>query len=202
MATPTFPKRDPAEAQFWDLRYEACFAPWDAGRVQAQLRAFVESAASTRSVLVPGCGSAWEVRHLAERGWPVRGIDFSPAAVAAARTVLGPFADRVQQADFFAPIEGQPFDVMYERAFLCAMPRRMWTRWAARAAQVVRVGGELAGYFLFGEGEHGPPFPLHSQAELAALLQPAFESVEDAAVDDSIPAFQGRERWQRWRRVQ
>ena len=28
----------------------------------------------------------------------------------------------------------------------------------------------------------------------------AFAEVEDAAVDDSIPVFSGRERWQVWRR--
>jgi thiopurine S-methyltransferase len=64
----------------------------------------------------------------------------------------------------------------------------------------VQPGGVLAGYFFFDEGERGPPFPLHSQEELVALLEPAFERIEDAPVADSIPVFAGRERWQVWRR--
>ena len=36
--------------------------------------------------------------------------------------------------------------------------------------------------------------------ELDALLSANFELIEDAAVDDSIPVFSGRERWQVWRR--
>jgi len=198
--TPQFPKRDPADPEFWDLRYGASFAPWDAGRVPAQLRAFVERAGAPRSVLVPGCGSAWEVGFFAERGWNVLGIDFSQAAVQAAATALGPHAARVRRADFFAPIEGAPFDVVYERAFLCALPRRLWRDWGARVAGLLAPGGLLAGYFYLDAGERGPPFPLHSQDELAQLLSGAFTRIEDAPVHDSIPVFQGKERWQVWQR--
>lgn len=202
MSTPTFPKSDPAGPEFWDLRYGARFAPWDAGRVPARLRGFVGAAPAPRRVLVPGCGSAWEVRFLAESGWEVAGVDFSREALAAARAVLGPHAGRVRHADFFAPIAGEPFEMVYERAFLCALPRRMWADWGRRMAQVVAPGGLLAGFFYFDAGERGPPFPLGSQAELDGLLAPAFERVEDAPVDDSIAVFQGKERWQVWRRSQ
>lgn len=200
MATPEFPKRDPAGPEFWDLRYGAHFAPWDAGRVPRQLRAFVARAPRPRNALVPGCGSAWDVRFLAESGWPVVGIDFSREALAAARAVLGPFAACARQGDFFAPIEGEPFEVVYERAFLCALPRRLWRDWARRIAEVVAPGGVLAGFFYFDAGERGPPFPLHDRSELDGLLVPAFERLEDAPVDDSIAVFAGRERWQVWRR--
>ncbi|MGZ5074829.1 MAG: hypothetical protein ACXWBL_16930, partial [Usitatibacter sp.] len=123
-------------------------------------------------------------------------------ALAAARAVLGPHAGRVRHADFFAPIEGEPFDMVYERAFLCALPRRMWADWGRRMGQVVAPGGVLAGFFYFDAGERGPPFPLEAQAELDRLLAPAFERVEDAPVDDSIAVFRGKERWQVWRRSQ
>jgi hypothetical protein len=200
VSTPTFPKRDPGEPEFWDLRYDARFAPWDAGKVPAQLRFFAAAARGPRRVLVPGCGSAWDVRCFAESGWEVIGIDFSHAALAAALPILGPFGDRVRQADFFAPIAEAPFDVVYERAFLCALSRRQWSDWAKRVGELVAPGGMLAGFFFFDAGERGPPFPLHSQAELDALLAPAFERIEDAPSSDSIPVFQGKERWQVWRR--
>ena len=202
MSSPTFPKRDPGGPEFWDLRYGAQFAPWDAGKVPAQLRAFVASATAPRRVLVPGCGSAWDVRFLAESGWDVLGIDFSTEALEAARPVLGPHAGRVRLADFFAPIAEAPFDVVYERAFLCALPRRLWRDWGTRVAGLVRPGGELAGFFYFDTGERGPPFPLDSGDELARLLEPAFERREDAPVPDSISVFEGKERWQVWRRKQ
>ncbi len=200
MPDPTFPKRDPADPQFWDLRYGAGFAPWDAGRIPAQLRELVGRSVRPRRVLVPGCGSAWDVRFLAESGWDVLGIDFSEAALGAARGILGPFAGRVRLADFFAPVAGEPFDIAYERAFLCALPRRMWREWGRRMGELVSPGGLVAGFFFFAQGERGPPFPLASQGELDALLEPAFERIADEPVPDSIPVFAGKERWQAWRR--
>jgi len=199
VATPEFPKRDPATPEFWDLRYGAAFAPWDAGKVPQRLAEFAAAHRASRA-LVPGCGSAHDVAFLAAAGWDVAGIDFSPEAVKAARAVLGPFASRVREADFFAPIPGGPFDVVYERAFLCALPRRLWPQWGERVAALVRPGGLLAGFFFLDEGERGPPFPLHSQDELLALLGPHFERTEDRDVPDSIPVFAGKERWQLWRR--
>jgi SAM-dependent methyltransferase len=199
VSSPPFPRRDPAEPGFWDLRYEAGFAPWDAGRAPAQLRAFLGRTFGPRSVLVPGCGSAWDVRAFAEAGWDVLGLDFSPAAVEAAREVLGPYADRVRQGDVFAPLDGAPFDVVYERAFLCALPRRLWGDWGRRMGELVGRGGMLAGFFFFDEGERGPPFPLHAQSELDALLA-EFDRIVDAPAEDSIDVFRGKERWQVWRR--
>jgi hypothetical protein len=66
VADPSFPKRDPADPQFWELRYGARFAPWDAGKVPSQLLG--SSALRPRVASVPGCGSAWDVRCFAEHG--------------------------------------------------------------------------------------------------------------------------------------
>jgi hypothetical protein len=200
MNSPTFPRRDPAEADFWDLRYEACFAPWEARQAPARLRDLASRPGIARKVLVPGCGSACDVAFLARSGWDVLGIDFSRAALQAAQAELGSEAGRVRLADFFAPIPEAPFPVVYERAFLCALPRRLWDDWGRRVAELVPPGGLLAGFFYFDSGDRGPPFALHSQAELDALLAPAFERIEDAPVEDSIPVFAGKERWQVWRR--
>ena len=199
MADPSFPKRDPADPEFWELRYGARFAPWDAGKVPSQLLGFVR-ASPPRRVLVPGCGSAWDVRCFAEHGWDVTGIDFSPAALEEARKVLGPHAGRVREADFFAPIGQAPFAMVYERAFLCALPRRLWGEWARREAMLIEPAGLLAGFFYLDAGERGPPFPLHSQRELDELLAPSFERIADDPVPDSIDVFRGKERWQVWRR--
>ena len=94
MDPPSFPRRDPADAEFWDLRYAADFTPWEAGCVPRQLRDFVVARPERPSVLVPGCGSAHDVRFFAEQGWDVVGLDFSAEAVAAARPVLGPHGGR------------------------------------------------------------------------------------------------------------
>jgi SAM-dependent methyltransferase len=152
-------------------------------------------------VLVPGCGSGYEVRAFHERGHDVLAIDFSEAALEAAARALGPLAHLVRRADFFA-LEEPPFDLVYERAFLCALPRRLWADWGRRVAGLLRPGGRLAGFFYFDDNARGPPFGT-SAAELAALLGAAFALEEDAPVPpgESLAVFQGRERWMLWRRA-
>lgn len=200
MAAPEFPRADPASPDFWEVRYQAAFTPWDAGAVPARLREHIAGHRPAGRVLVPGCGSGHDVRFLAQAGLDVLGIDFSRAALDAALPVLGPFADRLRQADFFGPgLEG-PWSLVYERAFLCALPRRRWQDWGRRVAELVEPRGALAGFFLFAEGDRGPPFPMHDQAELDALLAGAFQRESDLEVADSIDVFAGKERWQVWRR--
>lgn len=198
---PNFPRHDPATAPFWDVRYREGFVPWDARRVPLQLRELIAREPPAGRVLVPGCGSGHDVRAFAQAGWSVEGVDFSPEALEAARPVLGPYADRVRLADFFGPEVRGPYPLVYERAFLCALPRALWKDWAARVADLVAPGGRLAGYFFIEPGvRRGPPFPLDSQAELQALLGESFEGLEERPVPDSLPVFAGRERWQVWRR--
>ena len=193
------PWQDPSLPDFWDHRFRGRVTPWDAGRVPAELAAFVRGSDRPRRVLVPGCGSGWDVRHFAEAGWDVTGLDFSAEAIAAARANVGPFADRLVPGDFFAFAFEAPFEVIYERTFLCALPRRLWPDYAARVGALLVPGGILAGFFYFADEPRGPPFGT-TPAALLALLDPHFALEEDREVADSIPLFRDRERWQVWRR--
>ena len=192
--------QDSSRPDFWDTRYRQNITPWDAGRVPAALQRFVARHTGRGRVLVPGCGTGYEVRELARTGFDVTAIDFSEAALEAARRELGPLAHLVRFADFF-DFEGDapPFDAIYERAFLCALPRRLWSDWARRAAQLLRPGGLLFGLFFFDDNVKGPPFGI-AAADLDALLSGDFERLEDEPVEDSLPVFAGKERWQVWRR--
>lgn len=196
---PDFSSRDPLSPAFWDERFEQKFTPWDRGGVPRQLRAFVQAQRAPMRTLIPGCGSAYELAFMAEAGWDVTAIDFSPAAVSAARAAAGRWHNRVEEADFFQWTPTQPLDLIYERAFLCALPRTMWDQVAARWAGLLPPGGLLAGYFFFDDAPKGPPFGI-AKARLDGLMAPYFDRIDDAAVDDSIPVFHGKERWQTWRR--
>jgi hypothetical protein len=151
-------------------------------------------------VLIPGCGSSYEVRAFAQAGFEVIAIDFAPAAVERARRILGPLAQLVRLEDFFKFDPGGPFDLVYERAFLCALPRHKWPRYAPRLSELLRPEGKLAGFFFFDDKEPGPPFGLKA-GELDKLLGEHLDRIADAAVSDSIPIFSGKERWQIWRRL-
>ena len=192
--------QDSSNADFWDVRFRGGVTPWDAAGVPPQLAVWLQNRKSSLKVLIPGCGTGYEVRAFYEHGHDVLAIEFSDAAIDAAKRELGPLFDRVKKADFFV-FESRSFDVVYERAFLCALPRRIWPQWGSRIAQLVRPGGDLAGFFYFDDNERGPPFGI-SQRGLDELLLPEFELSEDLAIspEQSIPVFKGKERWQVWRR--
>lgn len=193
------PEQRPEHPDFWCKRFGEGVTPWDAGKVPDDFAAFVARQERPLTTLIPGCGSAWEARHLAGSGWPVTALDFSPTAIARAREVLGDAPVDLACADFFAWQPPQRLDLIYERAFLCALPRKLWNDWALRVAELLPPGRLLAGYFFVCDQLKGPPFGIQPE-QLDELLLPAFERIEDRPVHDSIPVFKDRERWQVWQR--
>ena len=191
--------QDSSRPEFWDTRFRGGVTPWDAGDSPAFLKEWLGKRAPCR-VLIPGCGMGYEVRLFAQHGHQVLAIDFSAAAAEAARVQLGELSSLVSKADFFA-FDAEPFDLVYERAFLCALPRRLWPDWARRVAELVRPGGELAGFFYLDDNERGPPFGVAPHA-LRGMLQHEFDLTEEKPIppQQSIPVFKGKEVWQVWSR--
>ena len=197
-----FSTRDAARAEFWEERYAADFTPWDLGRAPAGLAEWAAAQPHGARVLIPGCGRAYEAAVLAHAGLAVTAIDIALQAVAAARAVLGEVQGvTLLQVDFFAPLPGEPFALIYERAFACALPPRLWPGWAARCAQLLAPGGRLVGYFLIDEGvdpahRRGPPFAMR-RSELEALLEPHFALAEARAAPDELAVLRGQ-LWMTW----
>jgi SAM-dependent methyltransferase len=203
-----FTTRDPARADFWDERFARGFVPWDAQGIPLAFEAFLAAHGGIPGprVLVPGCGSGYEVAALDHAGFEVVALDYSAAAIARAAAVLGAelCGRAVKMADFFA-FDAEPFDWIYERAFLAALPLAQWPHWAAGMQRLLRAGGLLAGYFVFDdevpEKRRGPPF-VATRAELDGLLRGfRCETCEAVPPEQSLPVFAGREWWMTWRRV-
>ena len=192
--------QDSSLPEFWDTRYRGGVMPWDAAGVPPRLSRWLQQRKAKARILVPGCGTGYEVRALAAHGHEVLAIEFSDAAIESARRELGALCGRVIKADFFA-FEAAPFDVIYDRAFMCALPRRLWPQWAARVAELLRPGAELAGFFYFDDNQRGPPFGV-SPSALQQLLGEKFDLIEseDVPAGESLPVFKGKEVWQVWRR--
>lgn len=183
---------DSSKPEFWDPRYRTGDMPWDAGGVPESLGRFLWQSHAIGRVLIPGCGSAYEVRAFDEAGWDVAAIDFSAAAVAHAQEKLGALGDRVVVADFFTFDAKGKFDLVYDKHFLSALPPDLWPRYAARMAELIRPGGSLAGIFFHGRKDHTPPYPI-SDEKAESLFGAAFDRIEDE------PLHEGN-RWQVWTR--
>lgn len=201
---PDFQSKDPTQAGFWNERFESQFTPWDKGGVPQALQQFVASAQRPLVTLIPGCGLGYEAAFLAQSGWDVIAIDFSPAAVASAQAVIGEWGKHVLEADFFQYQPALPLELIYERAFLCALPPSMRAQIVQRWADLLPADALLVGFFYVDDSAErspkGPPFSITSN-DLSAIMAPYFELFEETEVADSIPVFLGKERWQVWRRM-
>jgi SAM-dependent methyltransferase len=193
---------DSSKTVFWTKRWESGKTPWDLGGVPRALVSFLDRGGAPVRVLVPGCGTGYELQAFHAAGHHVSAIEFSAPAVQHAKEVLGPLGDRIIHGNFFKhDFTGSQYDLVYERGFLCSLPPTRWPDYAARMASLVPVGGRLVGLFLYGNEPEPPPYPLTDQTA-AELLGTSFRLVRSEAVSDtSVPVYQGMERWQEWERI-
>lgn len=191
-----------AAPDFWNERYASGDTPWVLEGIPQALDRLLRRT-KPAAVLIPGCGKDHNViRAFIAAGFTTTAVDFSSAAVAQGKVALGELGDRLFVADFFQHDFGTGrFDLIYERTFLCALPISLRDQYAARAAELLRPGGVLVGFFFFGaEDPDGPPFPLPREKAMR-LFEKSFRLRHSEKVDDSLPIFAGREEWQEWKRV-
>lgn len=190
---------DSNRPDFWTVRYAAGKTPWDFGGVPAALKSFLARSSTRGRVLIPGCGSGYEVQAFHDAGYDVTGIDFSPAAIEHAKNIIGVSGERIILGDLFTYDFGLcRFDLIYERTFLCSMPPPRWPGYVNRMADLLSPGGRLIGVFLYGQSSStGPPFPFTSE-EAEQLFEKRFQLIRSDTMSDSLPLFRGMERWQEW----
>ena len=192
---------DSSQTQFWNKRWDVGKMPWDLGGIPPTLVSFLQRAQAPSRVLIPGCGSGYEVRAFHEVGHDVTAIEFAAPAVARARALLGPLGDKVIPGNFFKHDFGdRRYGLIYERGFLCSLPPARWPDYASRMASLLSAGGRLVGLFLYGQEPEPPPFPL-TEETAADLLGRRFRLLRTEAVAESVPVYQGMERWQEWEKI-
>jgi len=194
------PESDSAQADFWSQRYASGRTPWQVDRVPTQLENFIRTLPPNRNVLIPGCGQDHRtIDAFSHAGHRVTAIDFSPIAITSTRKALVGMADKIILGDFFSHnFKDTPFDLIYERTFLCSLPPSLWNNYSARVAQLLRPDGRLVGFFFYGEESEPPPYPLTDQ-KAEEILGRCFKLDKSESAIDSLPFFAGKERWQEWR---
>jgi SAM-dependent methyltransferase len=189
----------PSHPEFWNGRYLRGQTPWDFGGVPANVKAYLKARPQGGRVLIPGCGCGHEIKAFADAGYEVTAIDLAPAAVERARQIAGPaLAQNSLVGDFFQHDFGTaPFDVIYERTFLCALLPDRREAYRNRVADLLKPRGALIGYFYYAPPDlaAGPPFGF-AWATADELFGRYFLLLKDLPVADSLPVFVGRERWQ------
>ncbi|KAL6909545.1 hypothetical protein ACP4OV_001826 [Aristida adscensionis] len=193
----------------WRRCWEEGVTPWDLGEPTP---AVVELARSGTlpgggaTVLVPGCGTGYDVVALAGPGRFVVGVDISDVAIdkakqLAAATAGENFFDFVA-ADFFTWETGEKFDLIFDYTFFCALHPSMRAAWARRTSALLKPDGELITLVFLVEGqEAGPPFNTSVQDYEEALNPLGFmiDSIEDNQA--AAGPRKGKEKIARWKRM-
>ncbi|CAH0528580.1 Thiopurine S-methyltransferase [Allocatenococcus thiocycli] len=190
------------DVNFWDDLFVKGTMPWDRNQAPEDLiRYLSQISGDAQSVFIPGCGAAYEVTQFVDHGHDVIAMDYSAEAVNLAKSKLGQHQDKVVLGDVFNEALFQTFDVIYERAFLAALPRDKWEDYFAMIDRLLTRGGLLVGYFVIDDKYRSrfPPFCLRS-GELAERLESSFNLIESSPVTDSVDVFKGKEHWMVWQK--
>lgn len=187
------------DAAYWQARYATPGrAGWDAGRVTPPLRAYFDqlAVASQPRILIPGAGRAYEAEYLHRLGFRhVVVADLAPEPLAALAARVPDFpAENLWQANFFALAPAEPFDLIIEQTFFCAIAPSLRPAYARQCAALLRPGGKVVGLLFDTEfaGATEPPFG-GNREEYRAYFAPYFRFIHFETAYNSLPARAGRE---------
>jgi len=179
----------------WEARWQAGDTPWDKGGPSPPLLDWLSRNKISGRVLVPGCGSGYDVRALAATGALPLGIDISPSAINHAQGFARAGSEHYRVENLFALSPELPgaFDWVVEHTCFCAIDPSRRADYTAAVAAVLNPGGRmLAIFYLTPDSEEGPPFGV-TVSELDALFGGSFETIESYVPAASYPGREGRE---------
>lgn len=166
---------NPIDENYWNQQYASGTTKWDLGKVSPALQEYIDHLPSKNSsVLIPGCGNAYEAAYLLEQGFTdVTVIDIAPILVhTLQQKFVGVKEINIIQGDFFN--HNQQYDLIIEQTFFCALPPFLRQRYVFQMHRLLKKDAILAGLMFDMAFEGGPPFA-GSKTEYKRLFQDAFQ---------------------------
>jgi SAM-dependent methyltransferase len=183
---------------YWQGRYVSGRDGWDAHAVTPPLRAYFDQldVAPQPRILIPGAGRAYEAEYLHQQGFrEVFVADIAPEALEALAARVPDFPkEHLLLADFFALSAAEPFDLIVEQTFFCALNPTLRPAYARQCAALLQSGGTLMGLLFdtdFGPVQE-PPFG-GSREEYREYFAPYFDFRHFETAHNSLKPRQGRE---------
>ncbi len=190
----------------WREAWKSGTTPWDAGTSPPALRALIDrDAVPSGRILVPGCGTGYDLAALARNDREVVGVDLSEDARRAFLDEHPNLPGRVvyEVADFFAYAPTHGFDFVWDYTFFCALDPDQRAGWSQTMNRLVNPGGLLATLlFPFEDpisGRQGPPWPINTGL-VRGYLDHEFDELETIEAEQTHPGREGKERLVLWRR--
>lgn len=179
--TPLWPvslSNENSTENFWSERYQSEDTPWDMGKANPALVQTLHQLKLTRQrILVLGCGSGHDAAFLAQQGHIVTAVDFSPNAIAKAKTLW-----ETQEnlhficADAFhlGPEHEGQYDIIFEHTLYCAIAPHARTKLVNQWSRYLAPEGHLLGIFFVFDRKGGPPYG-GSEFEIQKRLKGIFQ---------------------------
>jgi SAM-dependent methyltransferase len=169
----------------YDLAYR-WWAPWDAVGVRVELRqlldrGLVDPTADPKAVDL-GCGTGANVVFLAEQGFHATGLDFSPVALAKARTRAAEagVTDRCRfvEADLTDDALGidGPYDLLLDFGTIDDIAPAKRPAAARLAARLARPGSRFLFWCFYGRRQDLPFISFRGPSRLAPGIEPGEEA--------------------------
>ncbi|HEX5624920.1 MAG TPA: methyltransferase [Saprospiraceae bacterium] len=182
------------DSVFWDSRWKEGRTGWDLGQASPALTAYFDQRTDKHvSILIPGCGSAYEASYLVNNGFTdITLLEISKEAAIRLRKKFEFLPQvKVLEQDFFDH-EGQ-YDLIVEQTFFCALDPLLRPRYVSHARDLLNAGGKLMGLLFDREfDEPGPPFGGAAE-DYQKLFSPHFKIKTMERCYNSIPPRQGHE---------
>jgi len=179
------------DANYWTDRYNNNDSPWDVGNVSTPMKAYFDQLENKNiSILIPGCGNAYEAEYLLQQGFTnITLVDYSEVL---AENIKKNFENESEKitvmcADFF-DLTGS-YDLIAEQTFLSALDPSLREKYVSKLYDLLKPGGKVAGVLFNKEFEGGPPFggtnaeyeKMYSEKFKIKILTDCYNSIEPRA---------------------
>ncbi len=180
------------DADYWSNRYKQQQTGWDIGYGSTPLVEYLQSITDkTSSILIPGCGNAYEAEWLLQHGFTnVTVLDISPVLTAALKERFKDQPLNIITGDFFE--HQQQYDLILEQTFFCALDPSLREQYIQHMNRLLKPGGKLVGVLFNRQFEGGPPFG-GTKEEYEPLFSKQLHIKKMELCTNSIPPSKGSE---------
>ena len=182
------------DQNFWEKKWQEKQTGWDIGYSSPAIEAYLlQYSDKEASILIPGCGNAYEAEFLWNLGFRnITVLDFAPKAV---QILKDKYKNKegisVICEDFFNH-HGQ-YDLAIEQTFFCAISPSYRNQYAEKMNELVNKNGRIIGLMFNTTFEKdGPPFG-GSLSEYRTIFNKYFEIQKMEECYNSIEARTGSE---------
>ncbi|XP_020588593.1 probable thiol methyltransferase 2 isoform X1 [Phalaenopsis equestris] len=191
----------------WEKCWEEGVTPWDLGQTTPIISHLIQTGKLPEGrILVPGCGTGYDVVAMASSTRFVVGLDVSTTAINKAKELSSSLPNAryftFLEEDFFTWTPPELFDVIFDYTFFCAIHPSMRSAWASKVSELLKPNGELITLmYLFDDQEVGPPYNTSVADYLEVLNRVGFKAISIVDNDLAVKQRKGAEKLGRWKKI-